>query len=176
MRPGTALRAAGLIAALAGLALAFGAPRFTWSNAGLEVRHPPIRGLAPLVGAAALGLGVLGPQPRALRFAGIALGAGLTALGAQRLLYRLDAVQTGLAQRDLAGATRLAWVDIDRVESRPFELVVTGKDGTRLSVTTARFLPEDRARLERTIARRVRETGSLESPSPGPGPPRPAPR
>jgi hypothetical protein len=158
--------------ALAGLAVGLGPPRFTWGNAGLEIRHPPTQGMAALAGATALALAVTGLRPLRLRLAGGAAAAFLLALGAERLAWRLDAIEAGLVQQSLLGRTRLAWADVERVDYRRSGLVVTGRNGTRLSVPTSGFLPEDRARLERTVTRRIRETSFAVAPTPAPDSPR----
>jgi len=157
--------AAGLAAAALGLGLSLGPPRFTWANAGLQIAHPPAQGLAALAGALALGLSVAGRSPRALRIAGLAVAAVLATFGGQRLAWRLDALEAGVVERRLTGTTRLPWGKIDRVDSRPAEIEVAGRDGTRLRIATGGFPLEDRARLERTISRRVRETTQAATPA-----------
>ena len=158
--------AAGLAAAALGLGLSLGPPRFTWANAGLQVAHPPSQGLAALVGALALGLSVAGRRARG-RCASAAWpsprssppSAGSGSPGASTPL------EAGVVERRLTGTTRLPWGKIDRVDSRPAEIEVAGRDGTRLRIATGGFPPEDRARLERTISRRVRETTQAATPA-----------
>jgi hypothetical protein len=153
----TAVRLA-LFALAAGTAVfAFGSPRFTWQNEGLLIDRPPRQGAAALVSSAALAAAALSGRSRALAAAGLAATAGLAALGASRLAWRVDAVQDGLHERTIAGWTRIAWSDVERVEPRQETIRVRARDGTEIVVSAGGFAPEDRTRLERTIARRVRE-------------------
>ena len=153
----TAVRVTLLALAAAGAVAAFGSPRFTWENAGLRVEHPPHRGLAALLGASALAGAVLSGRSRPVAAAGLAAAAALGLLGAHRLAWRIEAVETGLRERTIAGWTRIAWRDVERVEPRPEALRVRARDGREIVVGARGFSAEDRTRLERTIARRVRE-------------------
>ena len=143
---------------LAGLLLAFGPPRAVWLNAGLRIEYAWPRATAALAaaaGAAALAALARARVPRLLAGA-LALAAALA--GAGLLTYRLEAIDAGLVERRLLGTARLAWADVASVEPEPDALVVSG-GGVRLRIDTARLTPEQRASLERTIARRVRESG-----------------
>ena len=153
----TAVRA--LLVALAATATvtALGAPRLTWENAGLRVEHPFHRGAAALVGASALAGAALSGRSRPAAAAGLAAAAALGLLGAHRLAWRIEAVEAGLHERTIAGWTRIAWRDAERVESRPEALRLRARDGREIVVGARGFSAEDRTRLERTIARRVRE-------------------
>jgi hypothetical protein len=153
----TAVRVALLVVAVAAAAAAFGAPRFTWQNDGLRVDHPPWRGLAALVAGTAVAAAGLSGRSRPAAGAALAAAAALAALGAARLAWRVDAVQDGLHERTLAGSKAIAWRDVERVEPRPDALRLRARDGTEIVVAASGFAPEDRTRLERTIARRVRE-------------------
>jgi hypothetical protein len=73
-------------------------------------------------------------------------------------LYRVDADQGGLASRGLLGGTRIPWGEVAGVDGDAGLVVVTSKDQRKISVDTADFRPEQRATLDRTIARRVRES------------------
>jgi hypothetical protein len=157
LRARTAVRVALLALAAAGAVAALGSPRFTWENAGLHVEHPPLRGVAALLGAAALAGAGLSGRSRAVAAAGLAAAAALGLLGAHRLAWRIEAVEAGLHERTIAGWTRIAWRDAERVESRPEALRLRARDGREIVVGTRGFSAEDRTRLERTIARRVRE-------------------
>jgi Bacterial PH domain len=153
----TAVRLALLVVAAAGTAAAFGSPRFTWQNEGLRVDHPPRRAVAALVAAAAVAAAGLSGRSRPAAAAGLAAAAALAVLGADRLVWRVEAVQDGLHERTVAGARTIAWSDVERVEPRPDALRLRARDGTEIVVRASGFAPEDRTRLERTIARRVRE-------------------
>jgi hypothetical protein len=157
LRARTAVRVALLALAAAGAVAALGSPRFTWENAGLRVEQPPLRGVAALLGAAALAGAGLSGRSRAVAAAGLTAAAALGLLGAHRLAWRIEAVEAGLHERTIAGWTRIAWRDAERVESRPEALRLRARDGREIVVGTRGFSAEDRTRLERTIARRVRE-------------------
>ena len=73
-------------------------------------------------------------------------------------LYRVDADQSGLASRGLLGRTRIPWGEVAGVDGDAGLVVVTGKDQRKISVDTTDFRPDQRATLDRTIARRVRES------------------
>jgi hypothetical protein len=154
----TAVRVALLALAAAGAVAAFGPPRFTWENAGLRVEHPPHRGGAALLGASALAGAALSGRSRPVAAAGLAAAAALGLLGAHRLAWRVEAVEAGLHERTIAGWTRIAWGDVERVEPRPEALRLRARDGREIVVGARGFSAGDRTRLERTIARRVRES------------------
>jgi len=67
------------------------------------------------------------------------------------------AVEAGLHERTLTGWTRVAWREVELVEPRPRAIRLRARHGTSITVATRAFTAEDRTRLERTIARRVRE-------------------
>lgn len=157
LRARTAIRASLLVLAGGAAALALGAPRFTWENAGLAVRHPPHQGAAGLLGATALTAVALSATRRSAAVLAVAAAAALASLGAQRLSWRVEAVEAGLHERTLTGWTRVAWRDVEIVEPRPDAIHLRARNGASITVPTRSFAPEDRARLERTIARRVRE-------------------
>ena len=81
----------------------------------------------------------------------------LAGLSAQRLAWRIDAIETGLHERSLAGSVSLRWSEIEAVEPRDGSILLRGRNGARLVIATGRFEPDERIRLERTIARRVKE-------------------
>ncbi len=153
----TAIRAALLATAAAAIAVALGPPRFTWENDGLRVDHPPQQGAAAALAAAALVGASWSARPRAARVAGLVLAAAAAALGAHRLAWRVEAVETGLRERTLAGWHGIPWSDVDAVEASARALRLRGRQGDRLEVGTGDFSAEDRTRFERTVARRIKE-------------------
>jgi len=153
----TAVRVALLALAAAATAIALAAPRFTWQNAGLTLRHPPHQGAAALLGAAALAAAALSGARRPAAVFALAGAASLVALGVQRLAWRVEAVDAGLHERTFTGWTRVSWREVELVEPRPDAIRLRARNGTSIAVATGSFAPEDRTRLERTIARRVRE-------------------
>ena len=153
----TAVRLALLALAAATAVVAFGSPRFTWQNEGLLVDRPPRQGTAAVVAASALAAAALSGRSRRVAAAGLAAAAAFAVLGVSRLAWKVEAVQDGLHERTIAGRTRIAWSEVDRVEPRQETIRLHARDGTEIVVSTRGFAPEDRTRLERTIARRVRE-------------------
>ena len=154
------IRGAALAAAVAtvlgGVILAFGPLRAVWLNTGLRIDYPWPRGASALVAAGgALALAVLA-RSRVLRLLAGALSLALALGGAALLLYRLEALAEGLVERRLLGTARLPWSEVTAVQPEPEGLVVAGA-ARRIRIDTTQLSPDQRAGLERTIARRVRE-------------------
>lgn len=150
--------AIGAIAFVAGAYASQGAPVLTLLNTGLSVHHPwrhPIGALGAAAGAALLAWVSPRRWARAL-FVALAVLSILVAI--HLAVYRVDADQTGLASRGLFGGTRIPWPEVAGVDGDAVQVVVTGKDQSKIRVDTTDFRPEQRATLDRTIARRVRET------------------
>jgi hypothetical protein len=153
-----ALLAAGAIVFVAGAYASQGPPRLTLLNAGLSVQHGwqhPAGALAAAAGTALLA--AVSPR-RWARIVFIALGVLSVLVAIHLVVYRVDADQTGLASRGLFGRTRIPWAEVAGVDGDAGLVVVTGKDQQEIRVDTADFRPDQRATLDRTIARRVRET------------------
>ena len=133
------------------------APRFLWLNTGLSIDYP--RAAAGWAMAAALGarLAALG-LARGARLA--AVGVVLVALvfAAHLARYRVAVEDAGLSERGLLGTKTLAWRDVARVESGSRLVVVWGRADEQVRIDASVFPAEERARLDRTIARRVRES------------------
>ncbi len=148
---------AGLAVVLLGLWGVWGAPRLTLSNTGIGIDYPTLRTLAVLAAAAsAAGLAFVLPR-RALGVAAVAAAAALFIFGLHRLAYRLEVGPGGLSLRDLRGSRRLAWRDVTRVEPEAHWLALRAKGGEDVDIDTSGFTPQQRASLERTVARHVRE-------------------
>lgn len=132
------------------------APRFVWLNTGLSIDYawPAAAGAWLAAGGAVLAGTALSGRARWAPAAAALLGLGL---GVHMLLYRVTAEATGLGERGLLGTRMLAWKDVGRVEAGSRFVVVWGRDEMQVRIDAASFPPEDRARLDRTIARRVRE-------------------
>lgn len=160
------------ILVVTGLCLSLGPPRVLWLNAGLRIEYEWKRGTAALLAAAgAAGLSVA-LRKTALRVLGAVAAVALAAFGADRFAYRVEAVEDGLWARTLLGTTSLPWASITRVDATPDGMTATSDRGT-MRVGTASLAPDQRAALERTVARRVREAGDRREPRPagGEGPP-----
>ncbi len=157
------LRRAALAAALAtlvgGLLVAWGPLRAVWLNAGLRIDYPWPRGASALVAAGGAGGLAALARPGALRLLAAAVSIVLGLLGAGLLLYRLEALDEGLVERRLLGTVRLAWSDVTGVQTEPEALLVAGA-ATRVRIDTTQLSPDQRASLERTIARRLREASA----------------
>jgi hypothetical protein len=92
-----------------------------------------------------------------LRF--LALGVGLLVVlgGIDRFLFRLEAGPQSLAQDGLFGRTEIPWAEVRRVEPGTSIVVLWGKGDAQIRVTTDSLSPDERAVVDRTIARHVRE-------------------
>ncbi len=88
--------------------------------------------------------------------AGLA-AAALAGLGARQLAWRIEVVETGFHERSLGRTVHLAWSDIEAVEPREGRVTLRARGGSTVVIGTSRFAPDERVRLERTIARRVTE-------------------
>ena len=147
----------GMATILTGGYFMMGAPRITLVNDAVRVDYPRRLGIAGLVAAAGAALVATALPRRGPRVAvGVVAVAGLL-VAVDRLVYRLEAGASGLISHGVLGATRLAWGDVTRVESGPEVVVVWGPGDAQIRVGTASFKPEQRAVLDRAIARRVRE-------------------
>jgi hypothetical protein len=146
-----------LALAIALTAAAVGPPSFTWANDGVRVEHPWAQAMAALGAALALGAAAAGARLRTLQLAAGATALALVGLAAHRFAWRIDAVEGGIHERSLAGGVSLRWGEVVAVEPGDGSVTLRGKDGSRLVIATSRFEPDERVRLERTIARRVRE-------------------
>jgi hypothetical protein len=133
-----------------------GAPRLTLLNADLHIAYPWPRGAAALASAAAAGGIAVILRRRAARLAAGAFALAAALAAAHLLLYRVRAGADALEARGLLGVNRLAWASITEVRTGPGLLLVSGSGGQRLRVDTTDFRAEDRATLDRTIARRLR--------------------
>ncbi len=146
-----------LLLAVALAALALGAPRFTWANEGVVVDHPSAQPAAAFAAALAVAAAAFRARPRFWMAAAGLVSLALALVGARQLAYRLDAVETGVHQRSLAGAVQLRWSEIEAVEPRDGSVTLRARGGQTIVIATTRFAPDERVRLERTIARRVKD-------------------
>jgi hypothetical protein len=143
-------------AATAATALAFAPPEVLWLNAGPTIKYPWTAGAGALIGAivlAGLGLQAKGTWQRAVA---LVLAGLLVVWSCELFVYRLNVTASGLAQRGLTGSSSIPWRGVTGVELEPRHIAVQGPKET-VRIPTHRISPEDRARLERTIARQVRE-------------------
>ena len=157
MTPRGAARLLLLLVALGLAVVALGAPRFTWGNDGVIVDHPRTQPAAALGAALALAAAAYRARPRSLVVAAGFGAAALVGLGALRLAWRIEVVEAGFNERSLGRAVHLAWSDIEAVEPREGQVTLRARGGSKVVIGTRRFAPDERVRLERTIARRVTE-------------------
>ena len=59
-------------------------------------------------------------------------------------------------ERGILGSTRIGWARVRRVDAGP-DVILSGTRRRSGPVETSGFSPEQRATLERTIARQIRE-------------------
>ena len=160
-----AIAAAVLI--VAGAIVSMGAPRLTLTNAGLSVEYPWFRGAGAIVAALGAALLAATVRRRWARVAAVALAALGLAVGAHLFTYRLEADAAGFTSRGLGGRRAVAWPAVRRVDAGPGVVVIVGGDEASIEVDTTDFRPEQRASLERTIARRIKDV-STAPPAPTP--------
>jgi hypothetical protein len=153
-----ALGAAGIVAAVALGVLSAGPPRLTLVNAAIAIDYPWLRGASAL--GAALGVALFGATLPRAGWRLVVLVAALLPLGVglHLLLSRVEASAAGLTSRGLFGTTTLAWNEIAGVSYMASSVIVQGGSAT-IDIDTTDFSSDQRATLERTIARRVKEGG-----------------
>ena len=153
-----ALIVAGAILFVVGAYQSQGPPRLTVLNTGFSVQH----GLRHPAGALLAAFGAIllakGATRRGFRVFFIALAALSVAVSIHLAAYLVEADDTGLASRTLLRRTRIPWGEVAGVDGDAGLVVVTGKDRNKIRVDTTDFRPDQRATLDRTIARRVRES------------------
>jgi hypothetical protein len=145
---------------VAGAILSMGPPRMTLTNAGLSVEYPWFRGAGALIAAAGASLLAWVLQKRWPRIAAGALAALGLAVGIHLFLFRLEADAAGISTQGLSARHTVAWPAVSRVEGGPSAITVVGADETRIEIDTTDFRPDQRASLERTIARRIKDSSA----------------
>jgi hypothetical protein len=151
-----------LVLALVLTFVAFGSPNFTWGNEGVRVQYPWAQAVAAFGAALALAGAAFGFARRAPRIVLGLAAALLVALSIHHLSWRLEAIDAGVNERSLRGAVSLRWSEIVSVEPTVGAVTLRSRSGKRLVIGTRGFEPDERVRLERTIARRVREAANLQ--------------
>lgn len=156
--------AVGLAALIAGVVLSVDTPELTLHNTGIRIEY----GIRPVAGTLLAGAGtaLLAATARrlALRILWGALAVFLLGVCAEVLRYRVDADGEGLSSQGMLSSTRIPWAAVTQVERGRDVLVVWGGEERQIRVATSDFRPEQRASLERTIARRVRESAPKAQP------------
>jgi hypothetical protein len=152
-----ALLALGLVLVAAGVFFAIGPPRFTLINTGLRLEYSWARAVSAFVAALGACLGVVAARPTWARIASAVVGLLLVLWGADLLVYRLEADGQSLSVRSFGRRIAIPWRDVQHVQAGPRLVVVTGGSDQQIQVTTDGFTSDQRATIERTIARRVQE-------------------
>jgi hypothetical protein len=145
------------VAAAAGGALGtFVPPRVTLSNTALSIDHPwPVPAGWIAIAAAPLLL-AMAVRSRLGRVA-LALTAVVLLVQAwHAAVYRLEAGATVLEEKQALARLSIPWNQVTQVDSRAQEIAVWGPS-SQILIDTARFSPEQRATIDRTIARHLRE-------------------
>jgi len=140
------------------LPVALRSPRLTLLNAALRIDYGWVVGTAALAAALLLAAAAaLVPRPwaRAVLVVGAVAVAGV---GSARLRYRLDIEPDGLNSRELTGTTLVPWGEVTHVDRGTEALVVWGRGDAQIRVDTASFEGDQRAALERALARRIIES------------------
>ncbi len=158
-----------LAAVVGAVALYFslGPPRVLWLNAGLTLAYEWTKGVSALVAAAAAAAMAFAAPKRPARVVAFLAAAALTVFGGGRLLYRVDAVAEALSVRTILGTTRIPWKAVTRVDTTPGHLTAVA-EGAAIRIGTASLSADERAALERSVARRLREADGSASTGSGP--------
>lgn len=148
--------AAGLAAAA--LALMRAPMRITLVNATLRIDDPWTRPAAlALAGAAALAVAAALPPRRSHRLLLGGCAALLFAAAASAGTAWLEARPDALAARRLFVTRTIPWGEVSRVDARHDGVTVWDASGAAVDFDARRLSPDQRAVLDRTLARRVRE-------------------
>ena len=146
------------IAAAAVLPVALRSPRLTLFNAALRIDYGWSVGTAALASALLLAAAAA-LAPRRWARAALVVGAvAIAGVGSARLRYRLDIEADGLNSRELTGSTLVPWGEVTHVDRGTEALVVWGRGDAQIRVDTASFAGDQRAALERALARRIIES------------------
>jgi len=153
------LSALGLgLAAAAVLPVALRSPRLTLLNAALRIDYGWGVGTAALASAVLLAAAAA-LVPRRWARAALVVGAiAIAGVGSARLRYRLDIEPSGLNSRELTGTTLVPWGEVTHVDRGTEALVVWGRGDSQIRVDTASFEGDQRAAVERALARRIIES------------------
>jgi hypothetical protein len=146
------------LAAVAVLPLALRPPRLTLLNAALRVDYGWAVCAAALSAALLLVAAAVVAPPRWARRVAVAAAVGAAAFGASRLSYRVETRADVVYARALTGSTSVPWAEVTRVDRGPELLVVWGRGDAQVRLDTSAFAGDQRAALERALARRIVES------------------
>jgi Bacterial PH domain len=148
---------AGVLLLICGVLRSIGAPKITLLNAALRIDRPPLQGMAWLAAAAGAALLAAAATRSWLRLAALLIAGAALLFACQSFRYRIEADAAALSARGLASTTRIPWSQVQHVEQGAQGLVVWGPGEAQIRLETGSFTPEQRAMLERTVARRLKE-------------------
>lgn len=146
------------LTAAAVLPVALSSPRLTLLNAALRIDYGWAVGASAL-GAALLLAAAAALAPRFWARAGlVAVAVVIAGVGGARLRYRLEIQPDGLNSREITGSTLVPWGEVTHVDRGTEALVIWGRGDAQIRVDTASFEGDQRAALERALARRIIES------------------
>jgi hypothetical protein len=145
-----------LVVALAGAWATRVPPRVTLLNSAVSIDHPWPAAVGWLAIAAAPILLGVAAAPRVLRVLLILAGLLVLVQAWHVAVYRLEAGPAVLDEKQALARLSIPWTQVTRVESGLTQISVFGPS-SQILIDTSRFSPEQRATLDRTIARRLRE-------------------
>ena len=158
----------GIVLVVGGGFLSVGPPQLVLLNTSLVLEYPWTRGTGALVAMVGVLLGSLAIGSLGLRLLCGALAVAPLLVSLHLFRYRLEATDAGLVSRGVLGSTAIGWKEVQSVEKKVDLLLIAGAGSALIRVDTTDFEPEQRASLERTISRRVKETtGRVALPVPG---------
>ena len=94
---------------------------------------------------------------RRLEALGLIQGPGKRRYGERKREPERGSEETEAAAAVVGRVEDFEPVELEAVEPRATAITLRSRDGRTIAIETSRFAPEDRNRLERTIARRVKE-------------------
>ena len=147
-----------VIVAAAILPIALRSPRLTLLNAALRIDYGWAAGTAALGAALLLAAASAAAPRRWAQAVLVLLAVAVGGLGGARLRYRLEIQPDGLRSRELTGSTLVPWGEVTHVDRGTEALVVWGHGEAQIRVDTASFEGDQRAALERALARRIIES------------------
>ena len=162
-RARAAAAALAVACAAAAAVLAQAPMRITLANAALRIDDQWMRAAAGVLAAvAALAVAAALPPRRLHRALLAGCAAVLLLAGANAATASLEAGPDALAVRRWFVRTAIPWSEVSRVDARHDGVTVWAASGAAADFDARRLSGEQRAMLDRTLARRVRETASAQ--------------
>jgi hypothetical protein len=133
--------------------------RLTIANVGVVVDYAPISGALLLAFGAVAAFAAVFASSVAVRLAALVLTLTTALLGLSCLTFSITAERDVLRYRHLMQRETLAWTRVSKVEYGPSDLVIIDLAGRRLRLSLAGLTAQQRAGFDRTLARRIWESG-----------------